>query len=399
MERAWWWFAGLGFVIVAVLASWASASASHASSSRGGDSRRADHAPFLTPAALRSWYGLTKADTGAGQVIVLPELFRARGITSAVDAFSSRYELPGVCVPGRSQSPRNCFNLQAMAPAGRPRVEERQDQEVEVDVEWAHAIAPRAKIVLVTAHNLFIDAIRAVDRLAHAGQSHIFSVSWCSPCVANRQFALRRDAQWKKACDLAHVVCLMATGDDGAPGNTPSNSPYFLAVGGTFFVRGRGSGFGSQVAWPGSGGGETDVPLPRPAWQEHDDVPCLGKACHRVIPDVSGPAGPAPVYFVAPGGILYIAHGEVGTSDAAPIWAGLIALANQRLAEHGQPAIGIDELHNVLYEGKLATGLEDITGPGARAGLGWDPITGWGSPKAGIVDVLTKAIERYRRQH
>lgn len=114
-----------------------------------------------------------------------------------------------------------------------------------------------------------------------------------------------------------------------------------------------------------------------------------------MIPDVSAPAGKGPTVYSC-GRRLCEVDG-LGTSLSGSLWAALIALANQKLAEQNQPPIGIDELHSVLYGGGIRAGLGDIT-QGERARPGWDSATGWGSPKAGIVGVLVSAIRAYRDQ-
>jgi hypothetical protein len=82
-----------------------------------------------------------------------------------------------------------------------------------------------------------------------------------------------------------------------------------------------------------------------------------------------------------------------GTSLASPLWAALIAIADQELEHDGQQPIGIGELHKVLYRGGLSAGLDAVHG------RGWNAQTGLGSPKSGIVPALVTAIERFRAAH
>ena len=354
-----------------------------------------DHYRGFTPAVLRAWYGLDKRDTGRGQVIVITEAASAPNLAAAVDAFSRRFGLPGVCA-GRHTT--RCFRLKMLTPAGRPqRAEPQRVFEAELDLEWAHAIAPLAEIDVVTARSDVLPVIRDVGRIARSGGSHVFSTSWCSPCSGGRfsYYASRVGAAWDESCHVARVVCVNATGDRGPPGVTPT-SPYFLAVGGSVFSPAR-RGAPRQVAWSHSGGGATAMPLPLPPWQAQ--IPCGTQPCrYRLVPDVSGPAAGAPI-VISRHGALYLDPNPVGgTSLAAPIWAALIALANQELAAQHERSIGIDELHWILYTGQLRRGVKDIT-QGNRARPGWDAATGWGSPEHGIVDALVKAIVHYRHQH
>lgn len=345
----------------------------------------------LAPASLRSWYGLRSAQNGAGQAIVITEFARAPSLRADVNHFSAHYGLPRTC--GSSHA-RQCFRLaiEQLGPRKAPRT--APDAEPELDVEWAHAIAPRATIIVVASEHV-IPLLDEIARFARAGRAHVFSNSWCTPCTSGHQaLADRVFARIAFGCGVAHAVCLWVSGDRGNPGAPPSNSPYALSVGGTRFQINADDSTRREGAWPRSGFGETDVPLRRPVWQRR--VRCGGEgglSCsYRAIPDVSATAYGAPTF--APrkqGGSGWSVFG--GTSLSTPLWAALVAVANQQLQAHHQPPIGIDELHHVLYGGEVAAGLDDI--PPA----GWDWATGIGSPKAGIVDVLAHAIERYRALH
>jgi kumamolisin len=96
----------------------------------------------------------------------------------------------------------------------------------------------------------------------------------------------------------------------------------------------------------------------------------------RGVPDVAAKADVATGYGIVAGG-LDLAMG--GTSAAAPLWAALVARLNEEL---GAPA---GYLTPLLYQSRLRAGFRDITrgesGPRFQASRGWDPCTGWGSPK------------------
>lgn len=345
----------------------------------------------LSPAALRSLFSLESDETGRGQVIVVTEVRSAtRKLALAVDAFSSHFGLPPVCTPPRAAG---CFRLRIVTRGRLPRAGAHGPSEADLDVEWIHAIAPLAEVVVLTTKQP-LAAVQEVGRLARSGSDHVFSTSWCSPCHGAPEAAQIMLTAWDSSCDLPHVVCVNASGDAGPPGWTPANSPYLLAVGATVVSRTRGDRLKTQVAWPRSGGGATDWPAPLPSWQRR--LACGASTCrNRMIPDVSAPAGKGPTVYSC-GRRLCEVDG-LGTSLSGSLWAALIALANQKLAEQNQPPIGIDELHSVLYGGGIRAGLGDIT-QGERARPGWDSATGWGSPKAGIVGVLVSAIRAYRDQ-
>jgi hypothetical protein len=343
------------------------------------------------PTQLRAWYGLRADENGAGQTIVIPDFGRALGLREAVDHFSTHYGLPTICRPSHS---RGCFDL-VISSAGKRPTDVNRSGEAEGDIEWVHAIAPQARILFLQfdhAAALF----DKVGRLWHEGRASVMSDSWCDPCHRHRGFGLHvvypRVAE---SCGLPHLVCVQASGDHGSPGDTPSNSPDVLAVGGTIFELVDGAPR-AELPWQDSGSGDTDNPLPRPAWQRRLDAGCghVGgpfSCAKRVVPDVSATAVSVPVFQPNKPRFGWYVFG--GTSLSAPLWAAVIALADQQLQRDGQRPIGIYELHEVLYHGDLSAGLDDVEPQG------WDWTTGWGSPRAGIVDVLMHAIEQYRARH
>lgn len=334
------------------------------------------------PDQLRTWYGLGSDQTGAGQTIVITDFGRQVGLRSAVDHFSAHYGLPPVRL--------------AIMSAGNPGRVNRSG-EGDADVEWAHAIAPGAKILFVQfrhAQPLFA----RVGWLAVAGRMSVVSDSWCDPCRGFPGFA--RDVVYPAiaaACRQPHLVCVQAAGDHGSPGDAPSASPYLLAVGGTRFERRLDGAARREIPWGPSGSGDTDVPLPRPAWQKRVTAGCTGgdfsltglsSCAKRAVPDVSATAASVPDFQPTKHGTEWFIFS--GTSLSTPLWAGLIADADQQLQQDGQRPVGIDELHQVLYRGGVRKGLDDIPPHG------WDLATGLGSPKSGIVPALVSAIERYR---
>ena len=342
--------------------------------------------PLYDPAQLRHWYGLTSTEDGTDQTIVVTTLWRSPGLRLAVDRFSARYGLPLVC--GTKNAGHNCFELdvEKLGPGNGAGAVEDQD------IEWIHAIAPQAKIVVL--RSLYPPDLAAAIRDQQFHGVHVVSASWG---LRGSRLAQRRVIHdfyaVDRACNHVNVVCTFSSGDAGSPGDAPSNGTHVLAVGGTVFGSHRDGTPDVQAYWTSGGFGVTRYPLPRPAWQR--TVPCQpGECAYRAVPDVSATAADVLEYEVPPGTPHDSQAGWFeggGTSLASPLWAALIALADQQLQLAGQPAIGIDELHAVLYRGWLSPGLDDL---GHR---GWSLATGWGAPKAGIVDVLVRAVERYRK--
>ena len=354
-----------------------------------GDRRFLHQHPQYDPAQLRAWYGLAAEQNGAGQTIVIPAVGSQRRLRGAVDHFSEHYGLPRTC---RNAARQDCFQL-VITRVGRPTEVNRSD-EAEADVEWAHAVAPDAKIVVLRFDFGRLAAL--LDRiggLGRAGRMSVVSDSWCDPCTGSQAFG--RHVVYphvERACHLPHLVCVQATGNHRSPGAPPSNSPYLLAAGGTMFRASPDGAARSEIPWPPSGFGDTDIPIRRPTWQRNVHAGCRASgvfSCKkRAVPDVSATAANVPVFRPVRSGFDWSYFH--GTSLSTPLWAGLIAVTDQALESEGRPPVGIDELHQVLYRGYAAGGLDDIRPHG------WDWATGLGSPKAGIVDALTRAIERYR---
>jgi kumamolisin len=196
------------------------------------------------------------------------------------------------------------------------------------------------------------------------------------------------DAACQSAAALG-VTITVAAGDDGSTDGVsgtannvdfPASSPHVLACGGTKLAA-TGTTITSEVVWNelannsgATGGGVSNV-FPLPTWQASAGVPKPTVSTGgRGVPDVAGDADPASGYVVRVDGKNMVIG---GTSAVSPLWAGLIALANQQNGKSAgfiQPAI---------YAAKGKTAFRDITqgnNGGFSAGTGWDACTGLGSP-------------------
>ncbi len=262
------------------------------------------------------------------------------------------------------------------------------DGEVMLDIEVAAAVARGAKIVVYFAPNTdqgFIDAIASAVHDTKNKPS-VISISWGGPESSwTSQSLTALDAACQSAAALG-ITITVASGDngsaDGGTGNNvdfPASSPHVLACGGTKLV-GSGSTITSEVVWnetaanEGATGGGVSTVFALPTWQANANVPKAGTFVGRGVPDVSGDADPATGYTIRVDGETIVIG---GTSAVAPLWAGLIALANaanKKSAGFIQPTI---------YATKGKSAFHDITSGnnGAyTAGPGWDACTGLGSP-------------------
>lgn len=191
-----------------------------------------------------------------------------------------------------------------------------------------------------------------------------------------------------------------AAGDSGAYKATsrfvfPGDDDYVTTVGGTDLqVQSAGGPWASETAWSSSGGGYFTVDaIPIPAWQQLTGVinsQNKGSTTLRNAPDVAGESN---FDFYVCADQSGCAGGWGGTSFAAPMWAGLMALVNQQAIANGNPQLGF--INPTIYPLALGSGyaaaFHDITSGnnGYPAVTGFDLATGWGSPiAAGLINAL-----------
>jgi subtilase family serine protease len=183
-----------------------------------------------------------------------------------------------------------------------------------------------------------------------------------------------------------------ASGDDGEFNNFyptwPCDAAYVTSVGGTDLeTTGPGGAWASETAWSSSGGGywaQDDIPIP--AWQVATAKKCSQcSQTYRNAPDVAANANYT--FYVCADQTTCTANYWGGTSFAAPMWAGYLALYNQKEAALGYKSVGFinPELYKVGLSPQYDNYFHDITSGsnGYQAGPGYDLVTGWGSPKAG----------------
>jgi subtilase family serine protease len=133
--------------------------------------------------------------------------------------------------------------------------------------------------------------------------------------------------------------------DDGvwstAPPPYPSDDVYVTSVGGTMLETSAGGAWSSETAWPNGGGGVSPFDFPIPPWQTATATGCIAlgvdqcSGTYRNGPDVSANANG---FYVCSNQTTCITDGS-GTSFAAPMWAGFLALANEQQANNGKPSL------------------------------------------------------------
>jgi subtilase family serine protease len=180
----------------------------------------------------------------------------------------------------------------------------------------------------------------------------------------------------------------------------PADNAYVVSVGGTDLVTASAAGpWKSETAWADSGGGISPDSIPIPSWQQISGVinsSNKGSTTLRNGPDVSANANFT--FYTCADQTTCLANEYGGTSFAAPMWAGYIALVNQQLAENSQPTIGFinPTIYSQNVTSDFATDFHDITSGTSgsySAVTGYDLVTGWGSPNGtGLIDALAPVV-------
>ena len=361
-----------------------------------------------TPAQVRGAYGINNLSyDGTGQTIAFVEAYDDPNILQAMDAFDSQFGLMTggptlydqygasssfLTVVGQDGT---TADLPASDPTGGWETEE------ELDVEWAHAMAPGAQIVVVEANSQSLaDLMASVATAANQPGVSVVSMSWGFPegqAVLSADEALY-DGDFTTPAGHTPVTFVASTGDYGtADPEYPSFSPNVVAVGGTSLFLNADNSYNNETGWGyfsdqvgafiGSGGG-VSLYEPQPAYQAGVQTTGL-----RTTPDVSFVADPGTGAWIADSYNLPADNPwEVvgGTSLSAPAWAGLLALVDQGRVAAGESTLssnGGTEAQQALY-GLSAADFNSITSGtngGYTAAAGYNMVTGLGTPVANLL--------------
>jgi subtilase family serine protease len=324
---------------------------------------------FLGSDLRAAYYGSGPLN-GAGQTVAI---FSLRGFEiSDIDLYFSsigqtlNVPVVGISVNGASLTcpPSTC-----------------NDGEQSLDIEQAISMAPGLKQLSFYVGK---SNVSVFNQMAADNKAKTISCSWG---WADNEKSL--DPIFEEMATQGQTV-FVATGDNGSstPANVvwPADDPYVIAVGGTVLVTSRAGGpWKSETGWINSAGMPSPNGVPIPAWQQTPGVITAangGSTTLRNIPDVASESN-ASQYNCAQG--ICATHGG-GTSYAAPLWASLIAMANEQAATNGESTVGfIDpELYSIGLGSSFTTDFHDITkgsNGGYSAVIGYDLVTGWGSPQ------------------
>ena len=237
----------------------------------------------FTPAQIRHAYGFDQiANQGAGQIIGIVDAYDDANAESDLAVFNAQYNLPP-CT-----SSNGCFR-KIYGGSKRPVANANWALEISLDVQWAHAIAPKATILLVeSTTNSLADLLAGVDAAVRGGAS-VVSMSWT---VGEFSSESRQDNHFVSS----GVTFLAASGDAGSGAAYPASSPDVVGVGGTALTLDDSGNYLSEVAWSGSGGG-TSAYEREPLYQSLLGIPNNARG-YRGAPDVSYNANPATGFAV-----------------------------------------------------------------------------------------------------
>jgi len=324
-----------------------------------------------TPASIASAYNLTGQLAGAG-VIVIVDAFHYPTALNDFNVFAQQFGLP----QEPSTDPLSASNqvFQVVYANGKPRNNCGWAQEAALDIEWAHAMAPNAKIVLVEAKtNSFANLFQAVDVGSAIANAQEVSMSW-----GGSEFSL-------EAANDGHfthpgIVYFAASGDTGGTTIYPGVSPNVVSAGGTSINRDNAGNFVSETGWSGSGGGRSTFES-RPSYQDIIQT-IVGGA--RGVPDYSFDADPNTGVSVFDSTSCQGVSGWLvfgGTSVASPSLAGIVNSAGSNTSSTAELSLLYQSVGN---NGSTINSLNfrDIlsgTAGSFSAMTGWDFVTGIGS--------------------
>jgi subtilase family serine protease len=334
----------------------------------------------LSPIDVSTFYNDSGTYNGAGQTIVIAGAYAWKGSDNTT--FNDTWGLPqlpsgsGQVCTGPTGSQGCKFNAQ-------------NSIEVALDVEYAHGIAPGAKVLnYMAASTSFSNFAKMYNAIVTQNPGHVVTTSW-GACEAGVPSSTQttNDSIFANG-NVIGQSWFAASGDGGSEDcsgittvDHPANSPHVMGVGGTEPTCSGGmnasspacGGYGSETAWSGSGGGISQL-FPRPSFQllSGCGVPT---GSQRLVPDIALEAATSPGNYVIESGLWYIVG---GTSGAAPQWAGILSSLNQKKSSSGSGNPGA-----LLYGLCGSTSFHDVTSGsnGAYDAVeGYDMVTGIGTP-------------------
>ncbi len=331
----------------------------------------------LSPAQITQAYGFSSiAHQGEGQVIAIIDAYDSPNAEADLAVFNTTFGLPD-CTTANG-----CFQ-KIYASGSQPPVDLGWGVEMALDVQWAHAVAPKAKILLVEAADAtFASLLKAVEVAVQNGAIAV-SMSWGAGEFSGEN-------QFDSIFNAPGVTYFASSGDSGSGVMYPAASPNVVAVGGTTLSIDASGNYAGETAWGGSGGGISGMEA-EPPQQASFPIPNNPNK-GRGVPDVAYNADPnsgVSIYDSAEGGWLVVG----GTSAGSPQWAGLIAVLQSAATNQ------VVNINTLLYTTALnyysatfhdiVSGSNGSCGANCTAQTGYDYVTGLGSPKVpGLINAI-----------
>jgi subtilase family serine protease len=274
----------------------------------------------LTPAQMIAAYGFSPSSTvGSGMTIGIVDAYDLPTAEKDLNVFSTQFNLPACTSTIASDW---CFTKVNQTGGNRyPRYNSGWGLEIALDIEWAHAIAPGAKILLVEASsNSFTNLLAAEDYASLHAQ--YVSNSWGGSESSG-------ETAYDKHFVRSGVAFFVSAGDAGLPAEYPSASPNVISVGGTTLTFNADGTFANETGWSSGGGGCSQYETANTAQSSFSEYGQAGCATRmRATPDVSLDADPnsgAAVYDSSSYNGQKGWYQVGGTSLSSPMWAGRAA--------------------------------------------------------------------------
>ena len=366
-----------------------------------------------TPASLGCVYGIgpiytgcnpatggTNHPSGGWGVIAIVDAYNNPHAAADLATFSSQYGLPAANFTKVSANTSfGALNGFSASCSGTPPNDTGWGLEEDLDIEWAHAMAPDAKILLVEAcsnsyNDLFFAEQVAGIKIPHLGSGGQISNSWGGSEFSGEVGAVD-DVFYRYSWE--QITYFASAGDSGWGAAYPSSSPWVVSAGGTTVNRDVSGNFVSESCWSGSGGGVSQYELWQTPpvitngmgpWSSYQfPLAALGA---RMTPDLSFDADPNSGAYVYDsfgyGGWVVVG----GTSLSSPALAGIVNFSNNRLGQAPTGGGNYSAEENTFIYSQLSThrytaNFYDVTtgsnGSGHNAVAGYDQCTGVGTPR------------------
>ncbi len=315
----------------------------------------------ITPSQIKNIYNLPSS--GGKGTIVIVGAYDDTTIENDLAIFDKQFNLPDCTTKS------GCFTKHKMSSS--VKADSGWAMETSLDIEWAHAIAPKAKILLVEATTPSgANLLSAVDYAAKQMGVSAISMSWGGgefpeETTMDSHFVSKSGAPF-----------FASSGDDGTGASWPASSPNVIGVGGTSLSLNLNGTLKKQTAWSGSGGGISAYEK-EPSFQSGYNIPKAGGM--RAIPDVAYDADPSSGFPVVRNGKWYTVG---GTSAGAPQWAAVAALGSG--ANNANFYSDKASANNPSYFTDISSGTNGSCGYFCAARKNYDYVTGLGTPKAVI---------------